>query len=72
MNHIYIDADACPVKNETYRVAERNRIPVTLVANSWMRTPNSSDINLKIVGDEPDAADNWIAETVKPFDIVII
>lgn len=71
MNHIYIDADACPVKNETYRVAERNNIPVTLVANSWMRTPHSSTIVLKIVGDEPDAADNWIAETVQSDDIVI-
>lgn len=69
--NIYIDADACPVKNETYRVAERNNVPVTLVANSWMRTPQSSTITLKIVGDEPDAADNWIAETVKPGDIVV-
>ena len=68
---IYIDADACPVKNEVYRVAERYKIPVIVVANSWMRTPNATSVTLKIVGDEPDAADNWIAEAVNADSIVI-
>lgn len=68
---IYIDADACPVKLEVYRVAERYHIPVTLVANSWMRLPDKKDITLKVVGDDLDAADDWIAAQAETDDIVI-
>ena len=71
MLHIYIDADACPVKQEVYRVADRYRLEVTLVANSWMRVPVDRRISLEVVGDEPDAADDWIVEHVRPHDIVI-
>ncbi len=71
MLHIYIDADACPVKQEVYRVAERYRLNVTLVANSWMRVPGGERIALVVVGDAPDEADDWIAEHVQPLDIVI-
>jgi uncharacterized protein len=71
MIHIYIDADACPVKNEVYRVAERYDLPVTVVANSWMRIPCSSRITLEVVGDDLDAADNWIVDEVHGNDIVI-
>ena len=71
MLHIYIDADACPVKQEVYRVAQRCTLDVTLVSNSWMRFPNQRGVTLEVVGDEPDAADDWIAERVQPLDIVI-
>jgi len=69
--HIYIDADACPVKTEVYRVAERYRLDVTLVANSWMRVPEGERVSLVVVGDAPDEADDWIAEHVQADDIVI-
>lgn len=71
MLHIYIDADACPVKNEVYRVAGRYRWPVTLVANSWMRVPDDSLISLHVVESGLDVADDWIAEHAGPGDIVI-
>ncbi|MDD5672627.1 MAG: YaiI/YqxD family protein [Chitinivibrionales bacterium] len=71
MPHIYIDADACPVKQETYQVAERYGLPVTLVANSWMRIPDKDWLKLFVVGNNPDAADDWIVENVKEDDIVI-
>jgi uncharacterized protein len=69
--HIFVDADACPVKEEVYRVASRYALKVTLVANSWMRVPEKRWIALEVVGDGPDAADDWIVEHVKPDDIVI-
>ncbi|MBL7543735.1 MAG: YaiI/YqxD family protein [Bdellovibrionaceae bacterium] len=68
---IYIDADACPVKEETYRVAERHKLLVVLVANQWMNTPMSRLIEMKVVSGGFDAADDWIVEAVKPGDIVI-
>ncbi len=71
MLHIFIDADACPVKQEVFRVASRCGLEVTLVANSWMRTPNERWITLEVVGDGFDAADDWIVEHVQPGDIVI-
>jgi len=69
--HIYIDADACPVKREVYRVAERYGLKVTVVANSWMRVPAGSRIVLEVVGSGFDAADDWIVDHVEPDDIVI-
>ena len=71
MLHIYIDADACPVKQEVYRVAGRYRLKVTLVANSRMRTPDEPWINLVVVDHGFDAADDWIVEHVQAHDIVI-
>lgn len=71
MLNIYIDADACPVKQEVYRVAGRYRLDVTLVANSWMRTPDEPWITLEVVDHGFDAADDWIVEHVQPLDIVI-
>ena len=68
---IYVDADACPVKNEVYRVARRYGLQVTLVANSWMRVPEESWLSLQVVGEGFDAADDWIVERVQPRDIVI-
>ncbi len=69
--HIFIDADACPVKQEVYRVARRYGLNVTLVANSSMRVPNERWIALEVVADGFDAADDWIAEHVQPRDIVV-
>ena len=71
MLHIFVDADACPVKQEIYRVAKRYSLKVTLVAASWMRVPESSRVSLEVVGDDPDAADDWIVEQVETDDIVI-
>ena len=71
MLHIFVDADACPVKQEVYRVAGRCGLNVTLVANSWMRVPNDSWIALEVVAGGFDAADDWIAEHVQPHDIVV-
>lgn len=69
--HIYIDADGCPVKDETYRVARRYGLGVTLVANKWMNTPDDPAIRLEIVGQGFDEADDWIADRCGPDDIVI-
>ena len=71
MLHIIVDADACPVKKEIYRVAGRYQLNVTLVANAWMRVPNERWITLEVVGDRFDAADDWIAEHVQAHDIVV-
>ena len=71
MLHIFVDADACPVKQEVYRVASRCRLNVTLVANSWMRVPNEQWIALEVVKGGFDAADDWIVAHVQPHDIVI-
>jgi uncharacterized protein YaiI (UPF0178 family) len=68
---IFVDADACPVKEEIYRVAARYALNVTLVAASWMRTPESPRIELQVVGAGIDVADDWIAEHVEADDIVI-
>ncbi len=71
MLHIFVDADACPVKQEVYRVASRYRLDVTLVANAWMRIPNERGLTLEVVADRFDAADDWIVQHVQPHDIVV-
>ncbi len=71
MLHIYVDADACPVKDEIYRVAERYRLKVTLVANSPFRVPFDERIRLVVVGGAFDAADDWIVEHAGEGDIVV-
>ncbi len=71
MLHIFVDADACPVKPEVYRVAQRCRLEVTLVANSRMRVPAEEWLALEVVGDALDAADDWIVEHVREDDIVV-
>jgi len=69
--HIFIDADACPVKEEVYRVARRCRLDVSVVANAWMRVPDEPGFALEVVADGFDAADDWIVEHVQPDDIVV-
>lgn len=68
---IIVDADACPVKDEVYRVAERYALPVLLVAASWMRVPSHERISLEVVEQGFDAADDWIAQRAGPGDIVV-
>jgi len=69
--HIFVDADACPVKQEVYRVAKRYGLRVTLVTNSWMRVPDEAWLALEVVGDAFDAADDWIVDHCRSDDIVI-
>jgi hypothetical protein len=71
MTRVYVDADACPVKEETYRVAGRHGLPVTLVANSGMRVPPEDWIELIRVDGGLDKADDWIAERAEMGDVVI-
>ena len=68
---IYVDADACPVKQEIYRVVRRYDLNVTLVANSWMRIPDEKGLSLKIVEEGFDVADDWIVDHVQSNDIVV-
>jgi uncharacterized protein YaiI (UPF0178 family) len=68
---IYIDADACPVKDEVYRVAQRHQWPVSVVAGSFIRTPDDPMIERIAAGPGMDAADDWIAERARQGDIVI-
>ena len=68
---IFIDADGCPVKEEVYRVARRHGLSVRVVANSWMRTPSDSLIELKVVSGAFDAADDWIVEETTEKDLVV-
>jgi len=71
MTALYIDADACPVKDEVYRVAGRYNLPVFVVCNSWIRVPTDPRITLAVVDEGPDVADDWIAARARPGDIVI-
>ena len=71
MLDIYIDADGCPVKQETYRVAKRYALKVYLAANAWMQVPDDPSVQLKLVDDQFDAADDWIVDHVQESDIVI-
>jgi uncharacterized protein YaiI (UPF0178 family) len=68
---IFVDADACPVKAEIYRVAERHGTKVFVVSNSMMAIPAAPWIERVVVGDAQDAADDWIAERAVRGDIVV-
>ena len=68
---IYIDADACPVKAEIYRVAERYGLKVFVVTNSYINVPRDPLIERVVVSDGFDAADDWIVERAGPGDIVV-
>ncbi|MGB8545093.1 MAG: DUF188 domain-containing protein, partial [Azonexus sp.] len=71
--HIWVDADACPgaIKEILYRVAERTRLPLTLVANQWLKTPPYPSIRSIQVPKGFDVADNHIVEQVQAGDLVI-
>lgn len=68
---IYVDADACPVKEEVYRVARRHGLSVHVVANSRINIPREAKFAMVVVSGRFDAADDWIAEACGPWDIVV-
>ncbi len=68
---IYVDADACPVKEEVCRVAARHGLNVHVVGNRWMRGLEGPRVNLVVVPAGPDAADDWIAERIQKGDIAV-
>lgn len=68
---VLVDADACPVKDEIYRVAWRHEVPVKIVSNSRLRVPDHALVERIVVSDGFDAADDWIAEAATARSIVI-
>lgn len=68
---IFVDGDACPVKEEVYRVAERYGLHVYVVANAALRVPRTPAVELIVVEAGADAADDWIAERAQAHDIVV-
>jgi uncharacterized protein YaiI (UPF0178 family) len=68
---ILVDADACPVKEEVYRVAFRRDVPVRVVSNSWLRVPAHPLIERVVVSDAFDAADDWIVDEADARTVVI-
>lgn len=68
---IFIDGDACPVKDEVYVVATRYGLPVALVANRPIHVPSEFGVQMIVVEQGPDAADDWIAEHVESGDVVV-
>jgi uncharacterized protein YaiI (UPF0178 family) len=70
---IYVDADSCPVKDETFRVARRHGITVIVVAANWLRLPTDPGIRLEVVTETGalDVADDWIVDHVRSGDIVV-
>jgi uncharacterized protein YaiI (UPF0178 family) len=68
---IYVDADACPVRDETVRVAERHGQPVVMVSNGGIRPSPHPLVRIEIVPEGPDAADRWIADRIGPGDLCV-
>jgi len=68
---ILVDADACPVKDEIYRVAWRREVPVAIVSNSYLRLPDHPLVERVVVSGDFDAADDWIAEAANAQSVVI-
>ncbi len=71
MIEIFVDGDGCPVKDETYVVATRYGVPVALVANSRLGVPEGLGVEMVLVDQAPDAADDWIVENLRPGDVVV-
>ncbi|MBA4791427.1 MAG: YaiI/YqxD family protein [Rhizobiales bacterium] len=68
---LYVDGDACPVKNEVYRVAERHGVRVVLVSNAPLAVPRDVQVERVVVPSGPDVADDYIAERVSKGDVVV-
>jgi len=68
---LYIDADACPVREECYKVARRHNVPVIVVSNSYLRVPKEPSISFVLVSDSFDAADDYIAERSSATSVII-
>lgn len=72
MVEIFIDGDACPVKDEVIRVAERHQLKVNVASNGWLRFPYANvEIKQVMLPKTPDAADDWIAENIGANDVVV-
>lgn len=71
MIEIFVDGDGCPVKDETYVVATRYGVPVTVVANKRIYVPEELGVELVVVEQGPDVADDWIAAEVRDGDVVV-
>ncbi len=71
MTRLYVDADACPVKDEVLRVAGRHGLEVYMVSNQWLRVAEGPGVHRIVVGGGADAADKWIAERIGAADIAI-
>ena len=73
MTDIYVDGDACPVREEIYRVAERLGLPVLIVSNGSrpIRPPGRANVRMVLVGEGADAADDWIAERITAADVCV-
>ncbi len=71
MTRLFIDADACPVKQEAERVATRHKVLMYLVSNGGLRMSQNPSVEVVIVPDGPDIADMWIAERAGPGDVVV-
>jgi hypothetical protein len=73
LTDIYVDGDACPVREEVYRVAARLRLNVFVVSNGSrpIRPPGTSNVSMVLVGDRADAADDWIAEHISAVDVCV-
>jgi len=71
MVEIYIDADACPVKDEAIKVIMRHSLKIHFVSNQWLRMPQSPLINVVCVPEGPDVADDWIAQHITDRDICV-
>jgi uncharacterized protein len=73
LTDIYVDGDACPVREEIYRVAARLRLNVFVVSNGSrpIRPPGTSNVSMVLVGDTADAADDWIAEHISAVDVCV-
>ena len=73
MTDIYVDGDACPVREEIYRVAARLKVKVFVVSNGSrpIRPPGMSNVSMVLVDDTADAADDWIAERVGAMDVCV-
>jgi hypothetical protein len=69
--HIYVDADACPVKAEVVKVAERHGLAVVFVANAWLPVPRAPRVRVQVVSGAFDAADDWIADQARRDDLVV-
>lgn len=71
MTEIFVDGDACPVKDEVYAVAARLGLAVVVVANQRINVPRDLGVEMVVVAEGPDAADDWIVEEIREGDIVI-
>ncbi len=71
MTTIYVDADACPVKEEAAKVAARHGLAIHFVSNAHMRLPDGPNIHRVVVQDGPDVADDWIADHITAQDICV-